>query len=185
MRVRLGLLVSAVGLLGWAAPGRAQTAISAPFVNVVTDPNAPGGPRVAVRAPLVRVQVGDPPPVLVAPPPPAVVYPYPAPVVVAPLPPAPIPVQPVAPAMVAVRANPPGAPALTLAEFAQTFRAAPGTWQATFKHPRTGLAVTATFTLPPGTPRVIVGPRALEFDYGRVSVVIAFTLNGGIRVRTI
>jgi hypothetical protein len=82
-------------------------------------------------------------------------------------------------------APPPAPPAQTLQEFARTFRPAPGTWQVTLVHPRTGAPVTANFTLPAGTPRVIVGPRAVEFDYGRVSVVIAFTINGGIRVRTI
>jgi hypothetical protein len=170
-------VVAVAGLLAWAMPGQAQSVICAPFVRVFSDPDAPGGPRVSVRAPLVRINVGDPPPVVVVPPPP--------PVVVAPPPPPPVVVQP--PPPVVVQPPPPvPAPApqaLTLQEFARTFRPAAGTYQVTLLHPRTGQPLTTTFTLPPGTPRVTVGLRFIEFDYGRTRVSIVFPLGGGIRVR--
>lgn len=184
MRLRLLVVGAVIGIPAWAGPAQAQSTVTAPGVRVVTDPSAPGGPRVAVKAPLVRVWVGHPPPQVVVPAyppvilatavPQAVPVPPPAPPVAVPPPPPPVPVTPV----------PEGRPQ-TLREFASTFRPAPGTWQATLLHPRTGAPVTVTFTLPAGTPRVIVGPRALEFDYGRTSVVIVFTVNGGARVRTL
>ena len=198
MRLRLLLIITAAGLLAWAAPGRAQTAVTAPGVRVITEPDAPGGPRVFVKVPGVRVNVGDPPPPVVVtqpppvvvtpypppPPPPVVVTPYPPPAVVVPQPPPPVVVQPPPPPAVVVTPAP-AVRAVTLEEFARTFRPAPGTWQVTLIHPRTGAALPVTFTLPPGVPRVIVGPRAVEFDYGRSRVVIAVTITGGFRVRTI
>jgi hypothetical protein len=181
MRLRsLGVLTVA-GLLAWATPGWAQSVIAAPFVRVFSDPDAPGGPRVYVRAPLVRVNVGDPPPpVVVAPlPPPVFVAPPPPPpvIIAPPTPPPPLVVQPApAPPVPVVRP-------MTLEEFARTFRPAPGTYQVTLLHPRTGEPLTTTFTLPPGVPRVTVGLRFVEFDYGQTRVSIVFPLVGGIRVR--
>jgi hypothetical protein len=203
MRYTRVAVVVSLSLLGMSLAAPAQTVVVAPLVRVFSDPDAPGGPRVYVRAPLVRVLVGNPPPVVVVPPPPIEVVP--APVVPAPAPtaPTPAPLVPGPTPLVPVPTPPPGTPspaaplpppgvapapgaapaALTLQEFARTFRPAPGTYQVTLLHPRTGQPLTITFTLPAGTPQVYVGQRFLEFDYGSSRVTIVFPLGGGVRVR--
>jgi hypothetical protein len=102
-----------------------------------------------------------------------------------PPPPAPLVVPPAAPAPLppAVLPGPPAAPALTLKEFAASFRPAPGNYEVTLLHTRTGCPVTVCFTLPPGCPRKVKLHRhELEFDYGKHEVSIRFQLGGRVKV---
>ena len=70
-----------------------------------------------------------------------------------------------------------------LCEFAQVFKPAPGNYDVLMIHPVTGCPIRVCFTLPPGCPRVCVGKRTLDFDYGCCSVTIRFTLLcGKVRV---
>jgi hypothetical protein len=97
-------------------------------------------------------------------------------------PPTPI-VVPVVPALPA----PPMVPArpITLAEFAATFKPAPGTYEIVFLHSRKKCPVTVCFTLPDcGCPKVCVGKHSITFDYGTKEVEIRFKLFGKVAVVT-
>ena len=114
-----------------------------------------GGPGVSVRAPFVEVHVGGLVPV------------GPPPVQMAPVAPAPPPV--------AVRVP-------TLEEFAASFRPAPGTYEVTILHSRSGCPVTACFTLPPGCPKVCAHRHQLDFEYPCEDVRIRCQIGGKVKV---
>lgn len=116
-----------------------------------------GGPGVTVRAPFVEVHVGGYVP---AEPPPGRVL---------------VPVPPPPPAPVAVRVP-------TLEEFAAGFRPAPGNYEVTFLHSRSGCPVTVCFTLPPGCPKICVHKHQIDFDYGREEVRIRCQIGGRVKV---
>lgn len=99
-------------------------------------------------------EVRSDPPLPVPLPPPTV---YPAPPVE--LSPAPLPDRP-----------------LTLCEFANTFKPAPGSYSVCLIHPTKCCPVNVCFTLPCGCPQVRVCKRDLIFDYGCKQVKIHFWL---------
>ncbi|MBY0522414.1 MAG: hypothetical protein K2R98_03410 [Gemmataceae bacterium] len=68
---------------------------------------------------------------------------------------------------------------ITLAEFAASFRPAPGTYQVVFLNPVTKCATPVTFTLPPGCPKVCVSRREITFDYGKCEVHVRFRICTG------
>ncbi|MCZ2340842.1 MAG: hypothetical protein LC104_03495 [Bacteroidales bacterium] len=74
------------------------------------------------------------------------------------------------------------APPMTHQQFAAIFQPIPGTHKVVLLHPKTGQPVEVCFTLPPGCPKVNVGRRYLEFDYGRVEVEIRFGCCGRVKV---
>lgn len=74
------------------------------------------------------------------------------------------------------------APCPTHAEFAANFRPCAGRYEVLLLHPDTGRPVQVCFELPPGTPKVRVERRELEFDYDRKEVEIRFLRNGTVRV---
>jgi hypothetical protein len=192
---RLGLLALA-GLLGPAAPGRADVIVRTSHVRVVVGPVIPCGLGFTCRLPLVQVY-RVPPPVVVAVAQPPVVVPAqpPGTVLPPPMPPAgPAGVPPgtvVLPPGAAVPAPGPApvvvtpAPPLTHQEFARIFKPLPGKYEVVFIHPGSRRPVNVCFTLPDGCPRVLVRHRELVFDYGRHhEVVIRFALGGRVRVVT-
>lgn len=71
---------------------------------------------------------------------------------------------------------------LTHKEFAKIFVPVAGTYNVTLIHPGSGCPVDVCFTLPPGCPKVCVGHRYIEFDYGKCEVEIRFALFGKVRV---
>jgi hypothetical protein len=98
-----------------------------------------------------------------------------------------VPVLPAVSSVPVVSAAPP-APAVTAAptpaQFAVSFRPAPGTYDVVLTHPFTGLPVKVRFTLPRGhLRRVVANRRKLEFVYGRRIVVVRFLRNGNVVVR--
>jgi hypothetical protein len=114
-----------------------------------------GGPGVEVHAPFVDVRVGPAVGPAVVAPPPVVVTPPPPPVVVA------VP---------------------TLEEFAASFRPAPGTYEVTIRHSRSGCPVTVCFTLPAGCPKVCVSRHQLDFEYPCQDVRIRCQIFGKVKV---
>jgi hypothetical protein len=116
-----------------------------------------GGPGVSVQAPFVDVRVGPPAGrvIVVPPPPPPVVVPAPPPVIVK------VP---------------------TLEEFAATFHPAPGNYEVTILHSRSGCPVTVCFTLPPGCPKVCVQRHQLDFKYPCEDVRIRCQIFGKVKV---
>jgi hypothetical protein len=170
MRRTLVAVLPALLMMGLgAAPGRADVIVRVPFFSLVA--GSPGYVPVAqVRVPgLVYVQVRKASRV-VPPPPPVVAAPVPPPEREAVQPPPP---QPVLPAVQAV----------TVAEFARTFKPAPGTYEVYLVHPGKKCPVKVCFTLPEGCPKKVkVRPRQLVFDYGRHWVKIRFALGGKVRV---
>jgi hypothetical protein len=72
--------------------------------------------------------------------------------------------------------------AMTLQEFACSFKPAPGHYQVWLINPVTCCPELVCFTLPCGCPRVEVSKRELEFDYGRTEVRIRFRLFGRLAV---
>lgn len=189
-------VVSLAGALVWTSVGQAQVNIKVPFVQVST--GGPGG-GVFVKAPFVTVDV----------PPKYPVY-YPQvpiqPGTTAPgnQLPQPKPFMPPADNMYIVPPQQPGVVVpsqpgvvfpsqpgvvvpspkyLTHREFAQSFIPTPGTYKVTLIHPGSGCPVDVCFTLPPGCPKVRVGHRYIEFDYGHCrEVEIRFALFGKVRV---
>ena len=105
-----------------------------------------------VRAPFVDVHVGGPAPLA---PPPAATPPVPPPAVVR------VP---------------------TLEEFAATFRPAPGSYEVTILHSRSGCPVTVCFTLPPGCPKVCVHRHQIDFEYPCEDVRIRCQIGGKVKV---
>jgi hypothetical protein len=173
MRRTLLAALAALGIWGiGAVSGRADVVIRVPyFALVVGSPGYHVGPAVRVRVPcLVDVQVSRASRVVTSPRAPGVPGPVVAPDAGAVQPPPP---QPVSPAV----------PAVSIAEFARTFKPAPGTYDVCLIHPRNKCPVKFSFTLPEGSPRKVkVYPRQLVFDYGKHWVKIRFALRGKVRV---
>lgn len=71
---------------------------------------------------------------------------------------------------------------MTHYDFARTFVPAPGSYQVDLIHPRSGRPVHVSFNLPPGRPRLRVGPSYVAFDYGQHEVEIRFRLFGRVTV---
>jgi hypothetical protein len=145
---------------------------------------------VFVRAPFVRVYVGDGPGSVVVSPPfirPIIVdRPAPPPIIIG----QPIDVPPVTTQQrVIVQEAPPATTAVvvnrapTLDEFAKTFKPAAGKYEVVIQHPVTCEPVTVCFTLPEGCPKKVkVHPRQIDFDYGKTDVSIRFIRDGRVRV---
>jgi hypothetical protein len=85
-----------------------------------------------------------------------------------------VPVAPAPPPVVVV--------APTLEEFAASFRPAPGTYEVTIRHSRSGCPVTVCFTLPPGCPKVCVSRHQLDFEYPCEDVRIRCQIFGKVKV---
>jgi hypothetical protein len=155
-----------------APAARADVVVRAPFVRVQV------GPGVYVRAPFVRVGV---PPRLSASP---VVMPYPVLEPGAP-PPVPliVPASPVAPVGKVAEV----AKAMTIAEFARTFKPSldGGKYEVVLEHPCTCCPVKVCFSLPPGCPKRVVARKSeLVIRYGPLrAVVIRFNRDGSYKVR--
>jgi hypothetical protein len=177
-------LIALAGMLCCASVGQAQVDIKVPFVRVST--GGPGG-GVLVKAPFVTVNVPpqypayyQPAPVLPQPQPlpqpnPSYVFPPQQPPVVQP-PTGPTYVIPPQPGPVFYPK------AMTHYEFAKVFVPVPGTHKVTLIHPCKGNCVDVCFNLPPGCPKVCVGHKYIEFDYGHCEVEIRFCLFGKVRV---
>jgi hypothetical protein len=72
---------------------------------------------------------------------------------------------------------------MTHREFAKAFVPAPGRYEVDLVHPGCcENTVHVCFDLPPGCPRVHVGNRYIEYDYGNYCVEIRFALFGKVRV---
>jgi hypothetical protein len=72
---------------------------------------------------------------------------------------------------------------LTLAEFANNFKPAPGSYEVVLVHPVSKAPVAVRFTLPKGSPKTVrVLPRQLVFNYGRETVRLRFKADGGVKV---
>jgi hypothetical protein len=67
-------------------------------------------------------------------------------------------------------------------EFANTFKAGPGSYDVRFLHPIANQPVDVKFELPPGNPRVSYDNNTLRFDYGPRAVVIRFQPGGKVSV---
>src|SRR5437868_1569228 len=65
-------------------------------------------------------------------------------------------------------------PAISHHDFACAFKPVCGKYEVVFIHPVSCCPVCVCFDLPCGCPKVHVGKRYIEFDYGRHSVVIRF-----------
>ncbi len=72
--------------------------------------------------------------------------------------------------------------ALTLEQFGKWFQPVPGHHRVWLVHPKTCQPVEVCFTLPPGCPRVEIGRRKIEFDYGKREVEIHFRHSGRVDV---
>ena len=171
-----------VGWLGWVSPSQAQVFIRAPFVRVAV------GDGVYVRAPFVNIFVPPDGPAYG----PRVYY-YPAPTVVQPqpmppaqeafplAPPRPVPNQ--EPPLNDPNAPPqPVQPAQVqnLEAFSKSFQAKAGSYEVTLLNPVTKQPTAVRFTLPEGTPRrVHVTRDSIEFVYSlRQWVRIEFDRDG-------
>jgi len=76
-----------------------------------------------------------------------------------------------------------GVPAISLRDFARSFRPEPGDWAVTFVHPRTGELVDVYFTLPHDDLEDINLERdEIEFEYDDQEVKIEFRRDGRVRV---
>jgi hypothetical protein len=177
----LGLLAVA-SLASAAADARADIIIQVPFVTIRIGRN---GSRHLLIAPCqssmpVSLPAADPQGTPLAP---------------IPIAPPADPVPPVAPPGGTGRPSAPTIPvsipdprptvrALTLGEFASSFRPVPGPHEVVLVHPVTGAPVKVAFTLPPGSPRKVrVLRRQLDFVYPRHNVAIRFPRDGSVRVR--
>jgi len=80
--------------------------------------------------------------------------------------------------------GPEAASALTLEQFAGSFEPKPGNYEVTLRNPITGVPTLVRFTLPEGTPRVLLRPREIEFDYGVGRFVRIHFDRGGATVST-
>jgi hypothetical protein len=177
------LTLSAAILIGWlgvVSTSDAQVFIRAPFVRVAV------GDGVYVRAPFVNIRVGEPYPYgpIYRPPlygqPPVIVMPpakngfqAPAP---QPIPNGQPPIKDDAPAPLQP------ATTLTLDAFAKSFQPKAGSYEVTVLSPVTKQPTTVRFTLPEGTPRRVHTNRdSIEFVYGlRQWVRIEFDKDGAI-----
>jgi hypothetical protein len=155
---------AALGLAALAGPAAADVYIRGPFggrIWVPSDDDVRVSPRGVVVVP--------------APPPPP-------PIMVVPV----VPVEPVPRVYVQPVPQPAPQPAVVTAvspaDFARTFKPAPGSYTVTFVHTRSGQPVTVTFDLPAGNPQVSYFAHSLVFDYGRTEVEIRFQVGGKVRV---
>lgn len=200
-------LIALAGLIFSYGAAQAQVSVRAPFVRVDVGP--PGG-GVNVRAPFVNINVPPryyAPPVVAYP-----VHQVPVQQVpvqqVQPVPLQPAPYVPQFEPQVPPVGQPlpgqypqaeissprvlasPGASTvlvksrpMTHQEFAKAFVPAPGRYEVDLVHPGCcDNIVHVCFDLPPGCPRVHVGNRYIEYDYGNYSVEIRFALFGKVRV---
>jgi hypothetical protein len=72
---------------------------------------------------------------------------------------------------------------LTLAEFAERFKPAPGSYEVVLIHPVSKAPVAVRFTLPNGAPKAVRAlPRQLVFNYGRDAVRLRFKADGSVKV---
>jgi hypothetical protein len=160
------LLVLLVGGVG-AAPSKADVIIRVPFFSLAVGSPRCAAPMVHVRVPR-RVDAGVRRALRRLPPQLAPVA-APDSDAVQPPPPQPLPT---------------ATKAVTLADFARTFKPAPGTHDVYLIHPRTKEPVKVSFTLPEGSPKKVKAhARRLVFDYGkRHWVKIHFVARGKVRV---
>lgn len=168
-----------IGFLGVTAVSEAQVYVRAPFVRVAV------GDGVAVRAPFVNLWIPGDGPYYYRPYGPRVIYvQQPPPVVVQqPMPPAqqfppapqPLPQADDQPPQPAQPAQTP-----TLEAFAKSFQAKAGSYEVTVLNPVSKQPATVRFTLPEGTPRRVVTTRdSIEFIYSlRQWVRIEFDRDG-------
>jgi hypothetical protein len=170
------LIFGAAVLIGWLgiiSASQAQVFVRAPFVRVAV------GDGVYVRAPFVNLYIPPVGPVYG----PRVVY-MPPPVVVQPQAPAsePVPLPQTKPIVDPNAPPQPVQPAktLTIDAFAKTFQAKAGSYETTLLNPLTNQPTSVRFTLPEGTPRRVVVTRdSIEFIYGlRQWVRIEFERDG-------
>jgi hypothetical protein len=182
------ILLSAAVLAGWlgmVSASQAQVFVRAPFVRVAV------GDGVAVRAPFVNLWIPPDGPTYYSPfgprvvyvqppPPPVIVQPQPAPAPQPFVPPAPQPVP--KPPIVDDAPPQPAQPAqvMTLEAFSKSFKAKAGSYELTLLNPVTKQPAVVRFTLPEGTPkRVHVTRDSIEFIYGlRQWVRIEFDRDG-------
>jgi hypothetical protein len=175
MRRTIRLALPAAAMLCLVVPARAEVIVHTPWVSVRVGRPGPQ-PAVAVDTPWASVRVGRP---ALPPPPPAEAGPPPVPVPPS-FDPPPVPIPPPGETVVA-----PPPRAMTVEEFAATFQARPGAYEAVLTHPLTGRPVKVCFTLPDGcVKKVHVRPRSLQFDYGlcKEKVTIRFFRDGDVRV---
>jgi hypothetical protein len=77
----------------------------------------------------------------------------------------------------------PAVKAMTVEQFAESFKPQGGKYEVLLIHPKSGCPVKVCFALPPGCPtKVRWTKHVLEFDYGRESVRIRFYHNGDVKV---
>jgi hypothetical protein len=173
-----------IGWLGWVSSSQAQVFVRAPFVRVSV------GDGVAVRAPFVNLWIPGDGPVYYRPYGPRVIY-MPAVPTVVESPPAAPPMPPAGEPIPAPRPLPaqdPNAPpqpltpmkTQTIDAFAKSFQAKAGTYEVTLLNPVTKQPTSVRFMLPEGTPRrVNVTRDSIEFIYGlRQWVRIEFDRDG-------
>ncbi len=172
-----------IGWLGIVSATQAQVFVRAPFVRVAV------GDGVAVRAPFVNLWIPPDGPTYYSPFGPRVIYVQPPPpVVVQPMPPAPQPFQAPAPLPLPkppIVDNAPPQPVqpaqvMTLEAFHKSFQPKAGSYEVTLLNPATKQPTTVRFTLPEGTPRrVHVTRDSIEFVYSlRQWVRIEFDKDG-------
>jgi hypothetical protein len=156
--------------LGLVSAGEAQVYVRAPFVRVAV------GDGVAVRAPFVNLWVPGDGPVFYRPFGPRVVYVEPTPVVIVP---AQAQVQPMPKADNGPQPIQP-AQAPTLDAFSKSFQAKAGSYEVVLLNPKSQQPTTVRFTLPEGSPRRVVVTRdSIEFIYSlRQWVRIEFDRDG-------
>jgi hypothetical protein len=182
-RMLLTAIVAVGCLIAGASVASAQVYVRAPFVRVEV------GPGVSVRAPFFSLNLPPACPVVPGP-----VYTLPPPSIY--VPPTPKPAQPVdllpptpvangpAPKVAPPDLSPPvptqPAQALTLQQFAKSFKAKAGSFDVEVINPVTKQPSRVQFTLPEGTPkRVIVNANDVEFRYGVLRFVrIEFDADG-------
>jgi hypothetical protein len=168
-RIRLASLFAVACWIAVAADAQAQVFVRAPFVRVQV------GPGVWVRAPFVNLFVPPAGPVYAYPP----AYVVPASPAVESLP-QPGLVDGAPPAQSANLAVPAPPKAMSLEQFAKTFQAKGGSFEADLINPVTNQPTKVRFTLPDGTPRSInVRRNEIEFRYGLLRFVrIEFDKDG-------
>jgi hypothetical protein len=169
--MRRTFLAAVVGLGLWgsgAATARAEVTVRVPFFSITVGPRVcPGVPRLLIGLPFFDIPVRR-----------ATLAAAPAPPVAVAEPPRYDRVQPPPPEPLPVVVRP-----VTVAEFASSFRPAPGTYEAVLIHPMTRAPVKVRFTLPAGVPKKVrARRRELVFDYGRHWVKLRFVRDGGVRV---
>jgi hypothetical protein len=158
-RISMACVVALAACIVWVDSGRSEVIVRAPFTEVRA-----GAPVTYVRAPFTNVRVAAPTPV----------------VRVGDVPP-PIPQGENLPPL-KDSAQPPIV-ALTLGDFARTFKPAAGNYEVWLIHPGTDCPVKVCFTLPCGCPKVDVTCREIVFDYGHCErVKIRMAICGKVRV---